>query len=130
MMPEAAVALATFMIVLVVLSRWTQTTPEVAVDDEDAPVARQFIRAQIDEHIEALASGYLEAGGSATGGDDVPGHFAQEIEGFIAFALTRDSADFKGLGAAVRRVVTLEREQIYALVLFRIQEYLISRRAA
>jgi hypothetical protein len=60
----------------------------------------------------------------------VPGRFAQEIEGFIATILTRDSADLIGLSAAVRRVVTFERERIYAQVLSRIRDHLIGRRAA
>jgi hypothetical protein len=131
MMPEAAVALVTFVIVLVALSRWMRADTEVAVDeDEDAATARRFIEAKIDEHVEALARLYLEAGGDEAGGDEVPGRFAQEIEGFIASILTRDSADLIGLSAAVRRVVTFERERIYALVLARIRDHLIGRRAA
>lgn len=130
MMLEAAVALATFVIVLVVLNRWTRAMPEVAFEDEDTALARKFIRAQIDEHLETLAQSYLEAGGSETGGEDVPGRFAQDIEGFIATALTRENADLEGLGAAVRRVVTLEREQIYAQIVARIQDHLIGHRAA
>jgi hypothetical protein len=131
MMPEAAVALVTFVIVLLALSRWMRADTEVAVDDdEDAATARRFIEAKIDEHVEALARLYLEAGGDEAGGDEVPGRFAQEIEGFIASILMRDSADLIGLSAAVRRVVTFERERIYAQVLSRIRDHLIGRRAA
>ena len=131
MMPEAAVALATFVIVLLVLNRWTREDTEVAFDDdEDAAAARRFIETKIDEHVEALAKHYLEAGGAEAGGDELPGRFAQDVEGFIATVVMRDSADVIGLGAAVRRVVTLEREQIYALVLARIQAHLIDRHAA
>jgi hypothetical protein len=131
MMPEAAVALATFVIVLLVLNRWTRQDAEVDFDDdEDARAARRLIETKIDEHVEALAQRYLEAGGAANGGDEMPGRFAQDIEGFIATALTRDSAEQIGLGIAVRQVVTLEREQIYALVLARVQTHLAPRRAA
>jgi hypothetical protein len=131
MMPEAAVALVTFVIVLLALNRLTRADTEVAVDDdEDAAAARRFIEAKIDEHVEDLARLYLEAGGDEAGGDEVPGRFAQEIEGFIAAILTRDSADLIGLSTAVRRVVTLERERVYALVLSRIRDHLIGRRAA
>jgi hypothetical protein len=64
MMPEAAVALVTFVIVLLALSRWMRADTEVAVDeDEDAATARRFIEAKIDEHVEALARLYLETGG-------------------------------------------------------------------
>jgi hypothetical protein len=131
MMPEAAVALATFVIVLLVLNRWTREDTEVGFDDdEDAKAARRFIETKIDEHVEALAQRYLKAGGAAAGGDEMPGRFAQDIEGFIATALTRDSAEQIGLGTAVRQVVTLEREQIYAQVLARVQAHLVPRRAA
>jgi hypothetical protein len=131
MMPEAAVALVTFVIVLLALNRWMRADTEILVDDdEDAKAARRFIEAKIGEHVEALARLYLEAGGNEAGGDDMPGRFAQEIEGFIATILTRDSADLIGLSAAVRRVVTLERERIYALVLSHIRDHLIGRRAA
>jgi hypothetical protein len=131
MMPEAAVALVTFVIVLLALRRWTRADTEVAVDDdEDAATARRFIEAKIEEHVEALAKLYLEAGGDEAGADEVPGRFAQEIEGFIATILTQDSADLIGLRAALRRVVTFERERIYALVLAHIRDHLIGRRAA
>jgi hypothetical protein len=136
MMPEVAIALATFVIVLLVLNRWTREDAEVADDDdEDAAAAKRFITTRIDEHVEALAGRYLEAGGpiagcDATGGDEVPGRFAQDIEGFLATVVTRHSADVIGLGAAVRRVLTLEREQIYALVVARVQAHLIERNAA
>ncbi|MGH6901266.1 MAG: hypothetical protein ACREIR_00840 [Geminicoccaceae bacterium] len=128
MMPEVAVAFATFVIVLLVLNRWTREDTEVAFsDDEDTVTARRFIATKIDEHVEALAKSYLEAGGDEADGDEVPPRFAQDIEAFIATALMRDSADLIGLGAAVRGVVTLERERIYALVLARVQAH---RRAA
>jgi hypothetical protein len=130
MMPEAAVALATFVIVLLVLRPWTRQEPEVDPDHEDAEAARRYIEAQIEEHIEALAGRYLAAGGDESGGDELPGAFAQDIEHFIATCLTRESADTLGLGGAVRCVVTLERERIYALVLARIQAHLTAPRAA
>jgi hypothetical protein len=136
MMPEAAVALATFVIVLLVLNRWTRADTKVALhDDEDAAAARRFIATKIDEHVAALAGCYLEAGGPTAASDGseadaVPGRFAQDIEGFLATVITRDSADVVGLGAAVRRVLTLEREQVYALVVARVQAHLIDHHAA
>jgi hypothetical protein len=131
MMPEAAVALATFVIVLLVLKRWTRDKTEVGPDDdEDARAAKRFVETKVDEHVEFLAQRYLEAGGAAAGGDEMPGRFAHDIEAFIATALMRDSAEQIGLGAAVRQVVTLEREQIYAQVLARVQAHLVPRRAA
>jgi hypothetical protein len=130
MLPEAAVALATFVIVLLALRGWTREEPEVDLDHEDTKAARRFIEAQVEEHIEALAGRYLEAGGLESGGDEVPGAFAQDIEHFIATYVTRERADTLGLGGAVRCVVTLERERIYALVLARIQGHLAARRAA
>jgi hypothetical protein len=130
MMPEAAVALATFVIVLLVLRRWTREEPELDVDHEDAEAARRFIAAQIDLHVEALAERYVAEGGAASGGDEIPGAFAQDIEHFIATYMTRDSADTAGLGGAVRCIVTLEREPLYALVLSRVQAHLSARHAA
>jgi hypothetical protein len=131
MMPEAAVALATFVIVLLVLNRWTREDRALGLDDdEDARAARRFIETKVDEHIQALAQRYLEAGGAAAGGDEMPGRFAQDIEAFIATALMRESAEQIGLGIAVRQVLTLERERIYALVLARVQAHLSPRRAA
>jgi hypothetical protein len=129
MMPEAAIALATFVIVLLALRRWTREDAEIVFEDEDAEAAKLFIKAKIEEHAEELAERYLEAGGSETG-DDVPGGFPQDIEHFIASVLARESADVAGLSAAVRRVVTLEREHVYALVVARVQDHLTGRRAA
>jgi hypothetical protein len=129
MMPEAAVALATFVIMLLALRRWTRE-PEVDSDREDASAARGFIEAQIDAHIEALAERYLEAGGSESGGDELPGAFAQDIEHFIATYVTRESTEAAGLGRAVRCVVTLEREKVYASVQSRVQAHLTNRHAA
>jgi hypothetical protein len=130
MMPEAAVAFATFVIVLLALNRWTREEPGLVFEDDDAEAAKLFIKAKIEEHVGSLAESYLEAGGgSGSGDDDVPGGFAQHIEHFIAAFLTHESADRSGLGAAVRRVVTLEREHVYALVLARVQDHLRNDRA-
>jgi hypothetical protein len=129
MMPEAAVALATFVIVLLALRRWTRE-PEADSDREDATAARRFIEAQIDAHVEALAERYLEAGGSESGGDELPGAFAQDIEHFIATYVTRESTEAAGLGRAVRCVVTLEREKVYASVQSRVQAHLTNHHAA
>ena len=74
MMPETAVPLLTFLIVLLALNRWARGDSAVAADDEDTVTARMFIAARIDEHVAALAERYLEAGGSASG-DELPGGF-------------------------------------------------------
>jgi hypothetical protein len=130
MMPEAAIALATFVVVLLALNRWTREEPVLVFQDEDAEAAKLFIRAKIEEQVEELAERYVRAGGSTTSGEDPPGSFAQDIEHFIAAALTSETADVPGLSAAVRRVVTLEREHVYALVLSRVQNHLSGRHAA
>ena len=55
-------------------------------------------------------------------GDQVPGSFAREIEWFIGNVLLRDVAlEQPEIAPAVREVVILEREQIYELILSRVQ---------
>lgn len=129
MMPETALPLVVFLIVLLALNRWAREETEVAVDDDEVVAARLFIATRIDEHVAALADDYLEAGGSP-GGDELPDGFAHAIERFIAIALSTEGAERSGIGAAVRCVVTLERERIYAQVLARVRDHLVSCRAA
>jgi hypothetical protein len=122
MTPEIAVALATFVIVFVLLSRLGSARPTGFEVDPDVERARRVIKSKIDEHAEALAQRYLEVCAQDAGADRVPGSFAREIEGFIGSVLLHDiELEHPGLGPAVREVVTLEREHIYALVLSRIQ---------
>ena len=67
---------------------------------------------------------------AAPGGEEVPPAFATAIEAFIATALAADDAERRGLGAAVRCVVTLERERVYNLVLARVRAHLDGRATA
>jgi hypothetical protein len=128
MMPETALPLVIFLIVLLALNRWARGDTEVAVVDDDAVAAWMFIATKVDEHVAALADDYLEAGGSESG-DEPPDGFAHAIERFIATALSTEGAERCAVGAAIRCVVTLERERIYALVLSRVRDHLMSRRA-
>ena len=52
----------------------------------------------------------------------MPGSFAREIEWFIGNVLLRDVAlERPELAPALRELVTLEREQIYELILARLE---------
>ena len=122
MTPEVAVSLVTFVIVFLLLNRLGAAKPTGFAIDPDVERAKCLIRTKIDDHAEALAQRYLEACGQDTSGDRVPDSFAREIEGFIGNVLLRDiELEHPGLGPAVREVVTLEREHVYALVLARVQ---------
>jgi hypothetical protein len=122
MTPEIAVSVATFVIVFLLLSRLGSAKSTVAEADPDLERARDLIRTKIDEHAEALAQLYLEACERDASGDRIPVSFAREIEGFIGHVLLRGiELEQPGLGPAVREVVTLEREQVYELVLSRVQ---------
>ena len=122
MTPEVAVSVATFVIVFLLLSRLGSAKPTPVAEDPDLERARHFIQLKVDEHAEALAQRYLEACEQDARGDRVPGSFAREIEGFIGDVLLRDiELEHSDLGPAVREVVTLERELVYALVLCRVQ---------
>jgi hypothetical protein len=122
MTPEVAVSVAMFVVVFVLLSRLGSAKPRPVPEDPDLERARHFIRTKIDEHAEALAQRYLEACEQDARGDRVAGSFAREIEGFIGDVLLRDiELAHSDLGPAVREVVTLEREHVYALVLSRVQ---------
>lgn len=122
MTPDVAVSLATFVIVLWLLTRLGSTKPTALQVDPDVARARQFIRTKIDDHAEALAQRYLEACEQDRRGDRVPGSFAREIEWFIGNVLLPDAAlEDPDIAPAVREVVTLERELIYELILARVQ---------
>ena len=118
MTPEVAVSVATFVIVFLLLSRLGSAKPTRVEVDPDVERARQLIRSKIDEHAEALAQRFVEVCGQDASGDT--GSFAREVEGFIANVLLHDiELEHPGVGPAVREVVTLEREYVYALVLAR-----------
>lgn len=122
MTPDVAVSLATFLVVLWLLSRRGSTKPPRLEIDPDVKRARQFVRTKIDDHAEALAQRYLEACEEDRRGDRVPGSFAREIEGFIGDVLLHDvTLEDPDVAPAVREVVTLERELIYELILARVQ---------
>ena len=122
MTPDVAVSLATFLIVLWLLTRRGSTKPTGVPVDPDVERAKKFIRTKIDDHAEALAQRYLESCEQDASGHQVPGAFAREVEGFIGNVLLHDVAlENPEIGPAVREVVTLEREQIYALILSRVE---------
>jgi hypothetical protein len=123
MTPDVAVPFATFLLVLWLVSRLGASTKPPGVEvDPDVARARQFVEAKIEEHAQALAQSYLEAGEEGWRGDGAPGSFAREIEWFIGNVLLRDVALEKPeLAAAVREVVILDRERVYELILSRVQ---------
>ena len=122
MTPDVAIAFATFLIVLWLLTRLGSTKPTGLCVDPDVERARQFIRTKIDDHGEALAQRYVEACEEDERGDRVPGSFARAIEGFIGNVVLHDVAlEDPDIAAAVREVVTLEREKIYELILSRVE---------
>jgi hypothetical protein len=93
--------------------------------DPEVAEARQLIESKIDEHAEALALRYREVRAAAASEDGASSQFARDIEAFIGTVLLRDiEVEHPGLGPAVREVVTLEREHVYALVRSRIEAYL------
>ena len=121
MTPEVAVSLATFVIVFLVLSRLGSAKPKGVEADPELESARRFIETKIADHAEALAQRYLEACEEDARGDRVPGSFARAIEAFIGDVLLHEvDREHPGLGPAVREVVTLEREHVYALILSRV----------
>ena len=122
MTPDVALSLATFVIVLWLLSRLGSTKRTGIEVDPDVERARQFIRTKIDDHAEALAQRYLEACEEYRRSDRVPGRFAREIEWFIGNVLLHDvSLEDPDIAPAVRELVTLEREHIYELIFSRVQ---------
>lgn len=122
MMPEVAVSLATFLIVVWLLTRLGSTKPTGFRVDPDVERAKKFIRTKIDDHAEALAQRYLEASEQDASGDRVPGAFARAIEGFIGNVVLHDvTLEDPDIACAVREVVTLEREHIYQLILSRVE---------
>ena len=121
MTPEIAVSLVAFVIVFLLLSRPGSGRPQGVAVDPELESARRFIETKIADHAEALAQRYLEACEEDALGDRVPGSFARAIETFIGNVLLREAdLEHPGLGPAVREVVTLERERVYALILSRV----------
>ena len=122
MTPDVALSLATFVIVLWLLSRLGSAKPPKLEVDPDVERARKFVTTKIQDHAEALGRRYLEACEEDRCGDRVPGSFAREIEAFIGSVLLHDVAiEEPEIAPAVRELVTLEREHIYELILSRVQ---------
>jgi hypothetical protein len=123
MTPDVAVPFATFVLVLWLVSRLGASTKPTGIEvDPDVERARQFVRTKIEDHAEALAQRYLDAREEDRRGDRVPGSFAREIEWFIGNVLLHDVAlERPELAPALRELVTLEREQVYDLILSRVQ---------
>jgi hypothetical protein len=123
MTPDVAVSFATFVLVLWLVSRLgASTKPAGGEVDPDVERAKQFVRTKIEHHAEALAQRYLDACEEDRRGDRVPGSFAREIEWFIGNVLLRDVAlERPELAPALRELVTLEREQVYDLILSRLE---------
>ena len=122
MTPEVAVSVATFVVVFLLRSRLGSAKPTGFEVDPDLERARHLIRTKIDEHAEVLAQRYLETCAQDAARDGGESGFAREIEQFIGNVLLRDlQLEHPDLGRAVREVVTLEREHVYALVLSRVQ---------
>jgi hypothetical protein len=125
MTPEIAASLATFLIVFLMLNRLGAARQATVGPDPEVAEARQLIESKIDEHAEALALRYREVRAAAASEDGASSQFARDIEAFIGTVLLRDiEVEHPGLGPAVREVVTLEREHVYALVRSRIEAYL------
>lgn len=122
MTPDVAVPFATFLIVLWLLSRLGSTRPTGAEPDPELELARRFIRTKIEEHADTLAQRYLAACDEGRRADQAPDGFARQIEWFIGNVLLRDAAlEQPEIAPAVREVAILEREQIYELILSRVQ---------
>jgi hypothetical protein len=122
MTPDVAVSLATFVVVLWLFSRLGSGRPAALAHDPEVELARHFITAKIDGHVDTLAQRYLEACEQDRCGDRLPGSFGREIEWFIGNVLLRDvTLEQPEIAAVVREVVVLEREQIYELILSRVQ---------
>jgi hypothetical protein len=125
MTPELAISLVTFVIVFVVLSRLGSARQAERGPDPEVEQARQVIRRKIDEHIEALTQRYLDAREQDAGDVQSANRFARDVEAFIGDVLLHHiELEHPGLGPAVREVVTLEREHVYALVRSRIETHL------
>jgi hypothetical protein len=113
-------------VILAVLLLMLMLRPRRAVGSGDAFAdARDLIGKEIDAHVDALAEGYLEAGAAPDG--DRPGtdHFSQKVELFIAQVLGRraEHGDWL-LRDALREILVLERDAVYAQVRERVEAYL------
>jgi hypothetical protein len=110
--PPAVLAAVAVLLVLIGLLLARRGAGE---DDDLETAARRWIGDRIDEHVDALAEAYGEAGLRADP-DELPPGFAMRIELFIAEVLLRE-LDAEGfdveLRAAVREFAVLHRAKIY-----------------
>jgi hypothetical protein len=120
MIVHGAVALGIVLVVLLILvARARAGRPG---DDRDD--ARALVSRQIEEHIEALAAGYLAAR-SDRGCRPTADRFGQEIELFIADVLWRRAERSEPwLRDALRELLVLERDAIYGEVRTRVEAHL------
>jgi hypothetical protein len=122
MTPDIAIGVATFVIVLWLLTRPGSGRSARIEVDPDLERARQYIRAKIDQHTESLAKRYEEVCEENPRGDRASGLFAREIEWFIGNILLHDVViETPEIARALREVVTLEREHVYDLILSRFE---------
>jgi hypothetical protein len=84
--------------------------------------ARDLIGKEIDAHVEALAEGYLSGSDGDRPGTD---RFSQKVELFIAQVLERraEHSDLD-LRDALREILVLERDAVYAQVRRRVEAHL------
>jgi hypothetical protein len=81
--------------------------------------ARDLIGKEIDAHIDALAEGYLAGSDGDRPGTD---RFSQKVELFIAQVLERRAEHAEPLlRDAVREILVLERDNVYAQVRKRVE---------
>jgi hypothetical protein len=116
-------------VILAVLLLMLRPRRETASSSDPFADARDLIGEEIDAHVGALAEGYLEAGCAHAG--DRPGtdRFSREIELFIAEVLERRAEHSDAwLRDALREIVVLERDGVYAQVRQRVEAHL--RRAS
>jgi hypothetical protein len=120
---DLVVGVATFVIVLWLLTRLGSARSVRIEADPDLERARQYIRTKIDEHTESLAKRYEEVCEEAARGDRVSALFGREIEWFIGNVLLHDvTIENPEIAPALREVVTLERERVYDLILSRFED--------
>jgi hypothetical protein len=114
-------ALGIILVVLLILV--ARARIGAAGDDRDE--ARGLIAEEIAAHIEALAAGYLEARSGRSGSRPAADHFTQEIELFIADVLWRRAERSEPwLRDAMREVLVLERDAVWAQIRERVESYL------
>jgi len=122
MTAQGVLALGAILAVLLLLLRPRR---EAVADSDPVAEARDVIGKEIDAHVDALADAYREAGVAPEG--DRPGtdRFSQTIELFIAQVLwQRAEHGDPWLRDALREILVLERDAVYAEVQKRVEAHL------